>query len=48
MTDQGDLITIQKIENQEIHENSRKSWKFREIKSEDGVHEILTRGKWAE
>ncbi len=43
-----DLTTIQKIQNQKIHENSRKSWKFRKIKSESGVHEILTRGHWTE
>ncbi len=43
-----DLTTIQKIENQEIHENSRKSWKFRKIKSEGGVHEMLTKRHWTE
>jgi hypothetical protein len=48
MTDQGDLTPIQKIENQEIHQNSRKSWKFRIIKSEGGVHETLTTGQWAQ
>jgi hypothetical protein len=51
MTEQGYLNTIQKIENQEIHENSRKSRKsseFRKIKSEGGVHEILIREQWAE
>jgi hypothetical protein len=48
MTDQGDLTTIQKIENQEKSGKSRKSWKFRKIKREGGVHEILTRGQWVE
>jgi hypothetical protein len=48
MTEQGDLITVHKIEKKEIQKNSRKSWKFRKIKSGIGVHEILTRGQWAE
>jgi hypothetical protein len=42
MTDQGNLTTIQEIGNQEKSENSRK------IKSKGGIHEILTRGQWAE